>query len=131
LREFEALYILKADLSPEDAQKEIKAVEAIVTGAAGEVIEHTDWGKKRLAYAIAKQRYGQYVLFRFRGDPVIPGKMTRHFRYNESVLKGMVVLLDGAAGYVPGSEGKALAPSWGEPDSRPREWEEKPYVQPE
>ena len=131
MKEFEALYILKADLSPEDAEKEIKAVEAIVTGASGEVIEHTDWGKKRLAYAIGKQKYGQYVLLRFKSSSDIPEKVTRQFRYDENILKGMVVRLDGAAGYVPGSGSKAAAPSWGEPEGRPREWEEKPYVQSE
>jgi len=131
LKEFEALYILKADLAPEDTEKEIKAVEAIVTSDGGEVIEHTDWGKKRLAYPMGKQRYGQYVLFRFRSVPAVPGKMTRHFRYNENVLKGMVVRLDGSAGYVPGAAAKAPSPAWSEVESRPREWEDRPDVQSE
>jgi len=114
LKEFEALYILKTDLSPEETEKEVKAVEAIVTGAGGSVIEHSDFGKKRLGFTIAKQRYGQYVLFRFSSPSTTPEKMTRHFRYNENVLKGMVLRLDGSAGYVPGApaDTEDKTPSW-------------------
>ena len=131
MKEFEALYILKADLAPEESEKEIKALEAIVTGEGGQVIEHSDWGKKRLAYAMNKQRYGQYVLFRFSSPSSTPEKLTRTFRYNENFLKGMIVRLDAAAGYKPGSEGNAPAPVWGEGEPRQKEQEENADVKPE
>lgn len=99
MKEYESLYILKPDLAPEELEKEIQAVEAIISKEDGYVIEHTDWGKKRLAYVIAKQRYGHYMLFRFGAPPTVPEALTRHYRYNETILKGMVVDLDGKAGY--------------------------------
>jgi len=131
LKEFEALYILKTDLLPEDTEKEVKAIEAIVTGEGGAVIEHSDWGKKRLAYAIAKQRYGQFVLFRFSSPPTTPEKMTKHFRYNENVLKGMILRLDGSTGYNPEAEvdPEAVAedktPSWVKAQAEQKEALEK------
>ncbi|MDH5510431.1 MAG: 30S ribosomal protein S6 [Nitrospinota bacterium] len=131
MKEFEAMYILKTDMSPEDTEKEVKAVEAIVIGEGGAVIEHSDWGKKRLAYVIAKQRYGQFVLFRFSSPPTTPEKMTRHFRYNENVLKGMILRLDGGTGYNPGAEIDPEAavedktPSWIRAQEEQKEAEEK------
>ncbi|MDH5679537.1 MAG: 30S ribosomal protein S6 [Nitrospinota bacterium] len=142
MKEFEALYILKADLTPEETEKEVKAVEAIVIGEGGSVIEHSDWGKKRLAYTIAKQRYGQYVLFRFSSPSTTPEKMTRHFRYNENVLKGMIVRLDSSAGYNPnapqeaapaavGDEADNGAPVASEATPTETATEETSHVQPE
>ena len=97
-KDYESLFIIKADLSDEEIEKEIEAVTSIALGDGGTTIELSKWGKKRLAYTIKKQRYGFYTLFRFSADPKIPEKLTRHFRLNESIIKGMVVIFDGAAG---------------------------------
>ncbi|MBI4827241.1 MAG: 30S ribosomal protein S6 [Nitrospinae bacterium] len=117
-KDYETLFIIKPDLSDEDVEKETGLALKIIEGDSGSIIEKSLWGKKRLAYSIAKQRYGHYVLLRFSAPSVTPEKLTRHFRFNENILKGMVVMYDAAAGRgleeqrrrAPRSEGEGDAP---------------------
>ncbi len=98
-QDYETLYIVKADLPDEDIDKEIESITKIVESEEGSsIIELSKWGKKRLAYSMKKQRYGFYVLLRFTAVSSVPEKLTRHFRFNESILKGIVVIYDHAAG---------------------------------
>lgn len=97
-RDYEALFIVKPDLSDEEIEKVVEGVETLAKSDNGSTIELSRWGKKRLAYAIGKQKYGFYALLRFTGPSTTPKELEQHFRYNENILKGMVVLYDGAAG---------------------------------
>jgi small subunit ribosomal protein S6 len=103
-QDYETLYIVKADLSEEDIDKEIESITTLIESEGASIIELSKWGKKRLAYAMKKQRYGFYVLLRFTAATSVPEKLTRHFRFNENILKGMTVIFDSAAGRVPASE---------------------------
>jgi len=111
-QDYETLYIIKADLPDEDIDKEIESITKLVEPEEGaSIIELNKWGKKRLAYSIKKQRYGFYVLLRFTAGSDVPGKLTRHFRFNENILKGIVVIYDHAAGReIEVDEKKPVAP---------------------
>jgi len=112
-QDYETLYIIKADLPDEDIDKEIESITKIAESEEGaSTIELSKWGKKRLAYSIKKQRYGFYVLLRFTAGSSIPEKLTRHFRLNENILKGIVVIYDHAAGReIEVEEKKPVAPA--------------------
>jgi len=97
-RDYETLFIIKAELSDEDIKKAVDGVTGIAEADGGSIISLDLWGKKRLAYPIKKQRYGFYALLRFSAAPTTPENLNRHYRFNEDILKGMVVLFDGAAG---------------------------------
>ncbi len=97
-KDYETLFIIKADLSDEDIKKEVDAITKIAEADGGSIISLDLWGKKRLAYSIKKQRYGFYTLLRFSAAPTTPENLNRHYRFNENILKGMVILFDGAAG---------------------------------
>lgn len=100
-QDYESLYIVKTDLSDEKIEQVIEAVSKLVEEEGGSIIELSLWGKKRLAYPMRKQKYGFYALLRFSAAKTVPEKLTRHFRFNENILKGIIVLFDGAAGRVP------------------------------
>jgi small subunit ribosomal protein S6 len=97
-KDYETLFIVKADLTDEEIDKEINDIVELVKSDGGTIIEEDRWGKKRLAFVIKKQRYGFYVLLRFTANSLAPEKLNRQFRFNENLLKGMIVLFDGAAG---------------------------------
>ncbi len=127
-QDYESLYIIKADLSDEEIEKETEAVTKLVETEGGSIIDQSGWGKKRLAYAIKKQRYGFFALLRFSADQKIPEKLTRHFRFNENILKGMVVIYDGAAGRVveaqkpePQDKSEPATPATDDNDNNSRE----------
>ena len=53
-----------------------------------------EWGKRRLAYEIAKVNEGIYVLFNFQAEPELPKELDRIFRITDGVIRHIIVKLD-------------------------------------
>lgn len=65
MREYELLYIVSGDKTEEEVTKVTDAVNDAIQKAGGKVSSQDDWGRRRLAYEIAKQEHGWYVITRF------------------------------------------------------------------
>ena len=52
-----------------------------------EVTRVDNWGKRRLAYEIKKQREGTYVVFELRSEPAAIKECERQLKLNEQVLR--------------------------------------------
>jgi len=96
--DYEKIFILKPDISDEDVEKEISSVTSFITENKGTVTNEDRWGKRRLAYAIKKQRYGNYTVLRFTAPPSLIPEMEKQFRFNENFLKSLVMLHDSSTG---------------------------------
>jgi small subunit ribosomal protein S6 len=90
---YETIFIIQPELSEEEAEGHIKRVESLITRLGGELLKTERWGKKRLAYEINKQRYGYYVLLRFRGNATLLPELERHYRLTEGIIRSMVINL--------------------------------------
>jgi small subunit ribosomal protein S6 len=89
LRPYEILVI--ADPRPTD--EEVAALltqlgEQVKTlGAEVVKMEMENWGKRRLAYDIRKQREGTYAVFEVSAEPAMVKEFERQLRLNEQVLR--------------------------------------------
>jgi len=90
---YETIYIIHPELNEEEIETQIKRVEDLVTRLGGEIAKTERWGKKRLAYAIDKHRYGFYVLLRLRGNQRVLSELERHYRLTEGIIKSLVIHL--------------------------------------
>jgi len=52
-----------------------------------EVTKVDNWGKRRLAYDIRKQREGTYAIFEVTAEPSVVKEFERQVRLNENVLR--------------------------------------------
>ncbi len=52
-----------------------------------EVTKVENWGKRRLAYELRKQREGTYAVLEFSAEPAMVKEFERQLRLNESVLR--------------------------------------------
>ena len=52
-----------------------------------EVGKVDNWGKRRLAYDIRKQREGTYAVFEAKAEPSMVKELERQLRLNENVLR--------------------------------------------
>jgi small subunit ribosomal protein S6 len=52
-----------------------------------EVTKVDNWGKRRLAYDIRKQREGTYAIFEISAEPSVVKEFERQVRLNENVLR--------------------------------------------
>lgn len=90
---YESIFILKSSVSDEDVQKTVSKMEGIVKQGA-ELIATENWGKKKLAYEVAKEKRGVYILLRFQGKGEIISELERIYRIDDNIIKFLTVKLD-------------------------------------
>ena len=94
MRFYETLYIVDSNLENKVLEKEMADIGNELNKTNAKIINHRLWGKKRLAYAIDRQKYGSYIILQFKGGDV--DKMPDFdvwMRLNNSVLRHMTVAL--------------------------------------
>jgi small subunit ribosomal protein S6 len=94
MRNYELAYIAHPDLD----ETELKTLEERVTGwvdaAGGKIVKVDRWGKRRLAYAIAKQNDGHYFIIDVEMPPGAGVVIERDLRLSEQILRFMITLQD-------------------------------------
>ena len=91
-REYELMYVVRPDLDEDGLRTAVEAVQGLVEGQGGEVLNTTPWGKRRLAYEIAGLRDGHYVIVEFRGDGGKVKELERALRINDQVIRHMITI---------------------------------------
>ena len=69
MRDYEVLYIVRADLDDDKVQDVIKKVNTLIERSGGAAERTNLWGKRKLAYEVKHQKEGAYVLQDFQIDP--------------------------------------------------------------
>ncbi len=91
MRDYEVLYIVRADLDDEKVQGAVKRVNSLIERSGG-TAERTDlWGKRRLAYEVKHQKEGAYVLQDFQLDPDRVPELEAGLKITEEVLRHLIV----------------------------------------
>jgi small subunit ribosomal protein S6 len=62
---YESAILINAALDDQQIESIITRVKDLVTNNGGEIREIENWGRKRLAYPVAKSKIGYYAIFRF------------------------------------------------------------------
>ena len=68
----------------------------MVTSQGGEVLDVTEWGKRRLAYEINDYREGYYVIMKFKDESNVTAELERLMRINDSVMRYLTTRVDEA-----------------------------------
>jgi small subunit ribosomal protein S6 len=84
---YEIVLILRPDLDDAQVRAATERVAARIAERGGEVQSVEPWGKRRLAYAIAKHREGSYVLIRFLLDPRSVQDLKQAVSLSEEVVR--------------------------------------------
>jgi len=91
LRDYEVLYIVRADLDDDKVQEVVKRVNTLIERSGG-VAERTNlWGKRKLAYEVKHQKEGSYVLQDFRIGPDRIPELEAALKITEEVLRHLIV----------------------------------------
>ncbi len=91
---YESIFIINANLSDEETAAVIKKMQDVVAKQGGEMVKFEDWGKKKLAYEIKKQKRGHYVFFQIKSAPPVINELERTYKLTDSVIKYMTVKLE-------------------------------------
>lgn len=101
MRAYECIYILDPALEELAVKEKTGKFNEIVTSRGGAVGRVDLWGKRKLAYPIEKRFEGSYILMRFTGDNAILAELNRVFRFDDQVLRHLIVVDENPAATAP------------------------------
>ena len=94
VRPYEALYIVRPDLSDEEVSATMEKYKQVVEEQGGEVESVNRWEKRYLAYDVKGQREGIYVLMSFKSEAKAAAELSRLLKIGDNVLRHIIVRLD-------------------------------------
>ena len=93
---YETMYILRPDIPEDEVDTHIKKYSEVIEKAKAEIIDNQMRGKRRLAYAIGKNKEGIYVQLSHKGDGKHVEALERSMRLSEDVIRYLTVKQYGA-----------------------------------
>ena len=95
MRHYEVVFLVHPDQS-EQAPAMIERYRSIVESDGGQVHRLEDWGRRQLAYPIAKAHKAHYVLMNIECSQNSIDELGSAFRFNDAVIRNMILLRDEA-----------------------------------
>ncbi len=95
MRHYEIIFLVHPDQS-EQVPGMVERYSASIKESGGAVHRLEDWGRRQLAYSINKIHKAHYILLNVECSKDILDELTTNFRYNDAVLRHMVVRCDEA-----------------------------------
>ncbi len=93
MRKYELVCLIQPDLDEAAFNALVDRVKGWVSESGGNVDKVDNWGKRRLAYAIRKQRESNYLVFNLSLEPGTTAALEQNLRYTETVMRHMLTLV--------------------------------------
>ena len=93
MQEYELTVLIHPDRES-DLEKALTTVRELVTTNGGTVVKEDNWGKKKLAYRIAKQDFAVYVLMDVELPAAAPLKISNSLNISDDVIRYLLVKVD-------------------------------------
>ena len=93
-REYETTYILRPNTPNEGVAEVNTRIKGVIEGMGGKIIKVDNWGKRRLAYEVAKERKGIYIYWQYLANPGVVEETERNLRMLDNVIRYLTVKID-------------------------------------
>ncbi|MEM6604927.1 MAG: 30S ribosomal protein S6 [Pseudomonadota bacterium] len=93
MRHYEIVFMVHPDQS-EQVPGMIERYSNTITKDGGVVHRLEDWGRRQLAYPIAKVHKAHYILMNVEASNDAMDELTTTFRYNDAVIRNLVIRRD-------------------------------------
>lgn len=95
MRHYEIVLLVHPDQS-EQVPAMLDRYRNVVEGRGGAIHRQEDWGRRQLAYPIAKVHKAHYLLLNIEADDEAMRELNSSFRFSDAVLRHLVVKRDEA-----------------------------------
>lgn len=95
LKHYEIVFLVHPDQS-DQVPGMIERYRSLIEQAAGKVHRLEDWGRRQLAYPIAKVHKAHYVMMNVEVDQPTLVELEKAFRFNDAVIRNLVLIRDKA-----------------------------------
>ncbi len=90
---YENVVIVNPSLSEEDLKSALEKISEQITKSGGEVLKIENWGKRKLAYELNKQRMGFYVMILFKSPTALIKELEYYYKVFDPIMKYMIIRL--------------------------------------
>lgn len=91
---YESAVVINATLEDAQIDSLINKIKEFITNNGGQITDFENWGRKRLAYPIEKNKIGYYAIFRFSAPTNILAKIERFYNLDENILRYLTIKLN-------------------------------------
>lgn len=91
MRNYELVMIVRPDLEQEGVTETREHINDLITSSGGQVVTADLWGKRRLAYPIADQLEGYYLLMQCELDPPDLPELERVMRLDNRIIRYLLI----------------------------------------
>ncbi len=93
MRKYELVCLIQPDLDEAAFNALVERVKGWIGEGGGSVDKVDTWGKRRMAYAIRKQRDCNYLIFNVSLEPRATSALEQNLRYTETIMRHMLTLV--------------------------------------
>jgi small subunit ribosomal protein S6 len=95
MRHYEIVFLVHPDQS-EQVPAMLERYQGMIAAGNGKVHRQEDWGRRQLAYPIAKVHKAHYLLLNIECDQKTLAELTGAFRFSDAVLRHLVTNVEAA-----------------------------------
>ena len=88
---YEHTIIAKQDVSPSQLKLLIEKYSKIVEKLDGDIVKTENWGLLNLSYIINKNKKGNYIHFKIKGESKIVSELEKNEKIDKNLLKYMTI----------------------------------------
>ena len=93
INSYETLFITDLSNGEEATKTTVNKFTGLI-GSNGEIVEVSEWGKRRLAYPINDMNEGYYTVVTHKSPASFLAELDRLFNIDESIMRSMTVKLE-------------------------------------
>ena len=97
MRHYEIVVMVHPDQS-DQVPAMVKRYQSMIEESGGTVHRMEDWGRRQLAYPIDKIHKAHYLLMNLECNQTVLEEMTTGFRFNDAVLRNIVMRVGASYG---------------------------------
>ncbi len=91
---YESLFIIRPSVSDEETGALIEKMKSVADKTGAQFIKAENWGRKKLAYEVRRERKGTYAYFYFRAPNHTVGELERAYRLEDNIIKFLTIRLE-------------------------------------
>jgi small subunit ribosomal protein S6 len=90
-REYETIYVMRPTVHPDEADRIAARLKEVIESREGKLLRVDNWGRRRLAYPIAKTTRGVFVYLRYGAFGDVVAELERNLRLIDDVMRYLTV----------------------------------------
>jgi small subunit ribosomal protein S6 len=92
--DYELVFIVHPEVADDALDPLINNITQYITGKNGTVVEVARWGRKKLAYPIKHLMEGNYILVKFKLDPLANKELETNLKISEKIIRYLLIKVD-------------------------------------